>query len=294
MKSLKKTTYLEAIAAAIEHEVKSFNFFLNLSEQLKPGPTKELFQQLAADGDEHINFIKEIYRQAEGKELPNLKDLSAIYKFHSSTIQKLMEKLERNMHQAVGDDERKALELAVLHGEDAKQFYGKLKDKFPDPKINMLFSRLQDFIDSNTNLIEAQAMALEQATPIDSQFFWEDESLMSDAAPRGEKNRKIGAKPTSGKSGAVAGAKPNTKSGTTRAAKPAKKKSSPGSGSGSKKSTPKKKAKSKSVAKPKPKAKGKTKPKAKVNTKSSSAKVASGGKKGKGSVAKKKSSGKKK
>lgn len=182
MKSLKKTTFLEAVAAAIEHEVKSFNFFLKLSSELNHGPTKELFEQLAADGDRNIEYIREIYKQAEGKELPNLKTLSQIHKFHSSTIQKLMERLERNMNQEVGSDERKALELAVLHGNDAIQFYKKLKNKFPDPKINFLFSKLQDFIETNTNLLEAQIMALEQTIPIESQYFWEDTSLMEEAA----------------------------------------------------------------------------------------------------------------
>lgn len=182
MKSLKKTTFLEAVAAAIEHEVKPFNFFLDLSGKLKHGATKELFEQLAEDGDKHIEFIKDIYKSAEGKELPNLKTLSQIHKFHSSTIQLLMDKLERNMNQEVGSDDRKALELAVLHGEDAIQFYGKLKDKFPDPKINLLFQKLLGFIETNTNLIDAQIMALEQSTPVDAQFFWEDDSLMSEAA----------------------------------------------------------------------------------------------------------------
>ncbi|WCL47652.1 ferritin-like domain-containing protein [Leptospira sp. GIMC2001] len=189
MKSLKKTTYLEAVAAAIEHEVRSFKFFMKMSDELKPGQTQELFQQLAADGDEHIKFIEEIYKQAEGKELPNLKTLSEIHKFHSSTIQMLMEKLERNMNQAVENDERKALELAVLHGDDAREFYGKLKDKFPDPKINLLFRRLQDFIDTNTNLIEAQIMALGQANQPELQFFWEDDSLM-EAAAQGTDRKK--------------------------------------------------------------------------------------------------------
>ncbi len=182
MKSLNKTTFLEAIAAAIEHEVKSFQFFLSLSEQLKPGATKDLFQQIATDGDEHIVFIKEIYVQAEGKELPNLKTLSEIHKFHSSTIQKLMDRLERNMNQEVESDEKKAMEIAVTHGEDAKKFYGKLKDKFPDPKINLLFSRLQDFIDTNTKLIEAQILAMGQSAQPEAQFFWEDEELMEEAA----------------------------------------------------------------------------------------------------------------
>lgn len=199
MKSLNKTTYLEAVAAAIEHEVKSFNFFLSLSDQLKPGATKELFQQLAADGDEHIVFIKDIYKQAEGKELPNLKTLSEIHKFHSSTIQKLMEKLERNMNQTIETDERKALELAVAHGEDAKKFYSKVKDKFPDPKINILFSRMQDFIDTNTHLIEAQIMAMGQSSQADAQFFWEDEALMKEAAVGTPKKQKASGKPSKAK-----------------------------------------------------------------------------------------------
>lgn len=202
MKSLKKTTFLEAIAAAIEHEVKSFNFFLNLSNDLKHGPTKELFEQLAADGDKHIEFIKEIYTQAEGKELPNLKMLSEIHKFHSSTIQILMDKLERNMNQEVGSDDRKALELAVMHGEDAIEFYGKLKDKFPDPKINLLFHKLQGFIQTNTNLIEAQIMALEQVVPMEGQFFWEDESLMEEAATSPESKKTKESKKKSAKKAA--------------------------------------------------------------------------------------------
>ena len=241
MKSLKKTTFLEAVAAAIEHEVKSFNFFLNLSSKLDSGPIRELFEQLAEDGDKHIEFIKDIYRQAEGQELPNLKTLSQIHKFHSSTIQLLMDRLERNMNQEVGSDERKALELAVLHGRDAIHFYGKLKDKFPDPKINLLFSRLQDFIETNTNLLEAQVMALEQSTPIDAQFFWEDLSLIEEAnrpkpSVRIQKTKKSGAKKAKKSSKAL------QKKPLTKKASP-KKKQSKLLFSARKKPTPKKKSK---------------------------------------------------
>jgi rubrerythrin len=190
MKSLKKTTFLEAVAAAIEHEVKSFNFFLKLSSDLSPGPIQELFDQLASDGDRQIEFIKDIYKQAEGKELPNLKTLSIIHKFQSSTIQLLMEKLERNMNQVVGSNEQKAMELAVLHGEDTKAFYRKVKDKFPDPKINLLFNRLLSFTETNTSLIEAQILALGQSTPIEGQFFWEDESLLLEATSSNQARSK--------------------------------------------------------------------------------------------------------
>jgi rubrerythrin len=261
MKSLNKTTFLEAIAAAIEHEVKSFQFFLTLSEQLKSGATKELFQQLATDGDEHIVFIKEIYVQAEGKELPNLKTLSEIHKFHSSTIQKLMDRLERNMNQEVESDEKKAMEIAVTHGEDAKKFYGKLKDKFPDPKINLLFSRLQDFIDTNTKLIEAQILAMGQSSQPEAQFFWEDEELMEEAA-KGVSHKISKPKPvakSSVKSELLDKSKEKTKTVT--------------------KAKGKKKAKPKSITKVTVKAKGKTKatkktkPKTKSSTKKAKTKV---------------------
>lgn len=253
MKSLKKTTFLEAVAAAIKHEVKSFNFFIKLSNDLPEGETKGLFEQLAEDGDKHIEFIKEIYAQAEGKELPNLKTLSEIHKFHTTTIQKLMDRLERNMNQDVGSNERKALELAVLHGDDAKKFYGKLKDKFPDPKINLLFSRLQDFIDMNTNLLEAQIMTMEQATPIERQYFWEDRALMDEAASTRPPAKKASAKK---KSQASQPPKPTQSGRSALSAKPvAKKSSGKPTGKPANKSTPQAGPKSTKKVTPKPSAK---------------------------------------
>ncbi len=180
MKSLKKTTFLEAIAAAIDHEKKRFHFFEKAVDSLKPGQVKDLFHQMALDGDANIKFIQDIYKQAEGKELPNLKQLNAIEKFHSSTIQKMMDKLDRNKAVEIGTNEKKALELAIREGEDARNFYNKIRNKFSDPKINLLFQKLSHFNDSNTSLIEAQAMAMEQAVTTDQVFFWEDESLLAE------------------------------------------------------------------------------------------------------------------
>ncbi len=183
MKSLKKTTFIEAIAAAIDHEVKCFQFYLKISEQLPEGPIRELFSQLALDGDEHIKFIREVYKNAEGKELPNLKQLNEIEKFHSSTMLKLMDKLDRNKNVEVKTDEKKALELAVREGEDARNFYAKIRNKFQDPKINLLFQKLANFNDANTSLLSAQAMAMEQSLPADQVFYWEDEALLAEVTP---------------------------------------------------------------------------------------------------------------
>lgn len=197
MKSLKKTSFIEAVAAAIEHEVQCFNFYLKQSESLPEGQIRELFSQLALDGDEHIKFIKEIYKSAEGKELPNLKQLSEIEKFHSSTIQKIMERLDRNKNAEVNADERKALELAIREGEDARNFYATIRGKFQDPKINLLFQKLANFNESNNSLLEAQAMAMEQSTPADQVFYWEDEELLAQVNPpsRSQGKGKVASKP---------------------------------------------------------------------------------------------------
>ncbi|TGM45650.1 ferritin-like domain-containing protein [Leptospira vanthielii] len=246
MKSLKKTSFIEAVAAAIEHEVQCFNFYLKLSESLPEGQIRELFSQLALDGDEHIKFIKDIYKSAEGKELPNLKQLSEIEKFHSSTIQKVMDRLDRNKNEEVKADERKAIELAIREGEDARNFYATIRNKFQDPKINLLFQKLANFNESNNSLLEAQAMAMEQSTPADQVFYWEDEALMEEV----NRPTKAAAKPKVSKPAAkpkTAKTKPSAKK-TSKPAKPANKKSA-------KKAIKKapKKAVKKTVAKPKSK-----------------------------------------
>ncbi|MCW7492425.1 ferritin family protein [Leptospira sp. 2 VSF19] len=249
MKSLKKTSFIEAVAAAIEHEVQCFNFYLKLSESLPEGQIRELFSQLALDGDEHIKFIKEIYKSAEGKELPNLKQLSEIEKFHSSTIQKVMDRLDRNKNEEVKADERKALELAIREGEDARNFYATIRNKFQDPKINLLFQKLANFNESNNSLLEAQAMAMEQSTPADQVFYWEDEDLMEEvnrsakasSKPKVSKPQSAKTKPSAKKTVRAVGpkskksVKPSAKKAVKKTVKKAAKKSKPAKKKGKKK-----------------------------------------------------------
>ncbi|MCW7498120.1 ferritin-like domain-containing protein [Leptospira levettii] len=236
MKSLKKTSFIEAVAAAIEHEVQCFNFYLKLSESLPEGQIRELFSQLALDGDEHIKYIKDIYKSAEGKELPNLKQLSEIEKFHSSTIQKIMDRLDRNKNAEVKADEKKAIELAIREGEDARNFYATIRGKFQDPKINLLFQKLANFNESNNSLLEAQAMAMEQSTPADQVFYWEDEDLLAQvnqpsksqgkSKPSAKPNTSAKAKPTS-KPVAKPQNKVKAKKAVKKTAKPSPKKAKP-------------------------------------------------------------------
>jgi rubrerythrin len=175
MKHIKDTTILEAVAGAIQYEKDCFDFYLKVYEQSKEGSAiKEMFQQLAEDVDEHIKLIQGIYNELEGgTEFPNLKELSAIHKFHSSAIFKVMKKLERNVSEVSGDDLSNA-EKAMRAAEDARDFYGKLKDKFSDPETKLLFKRLADYNEENRLMIEAQYNFMSQKDR--PNYYWEEEA----------------------------------------------------------------------------------------------------------------------
>lgn len=174
-KPLKQTTFLEAAAAAIQHEKDLFDYFLEAYEKLPSGRTKSLFEQLAEDVEGHIRFIENIYEQAKGEKLPNLKSLTPIYKFHTTRIQKLMKKLQRNLNKEASPDAVRSLELAIQEGEDAQNFYRRLMDKFDDPAIRMLFQRLMHFIEDNRALMEAELLSIVQQEPV-LNFYWEEQA----------------------------------------------------------------------------------------------------------------------
>ncbi|TGK59401.1 rubrerythrin [Leptospira wolffii] len=176
IKPLKETTFLEAIAAAIQHEKDYFEFYMNTYEKLPPGRTRELFEKLAEEVDEHIKFIQEIYESAEGAELPNLKQLAAIHKFHQSTIQKIMHKVERTIIGTASKDAHEALELAIREAENAVAFYEKLSTKFDDPNIKSLFTKLMEYNNNYQSLLEAELNSFDQTSSGGGAFFWDEQA----------------------------------------------------------------------------------------------------------------------
>ncbi len=173
MKHVKDTTILEAVAGAIQYEKDCFDFYLKVYEEAKEGtPIKEFFQQLAEDVDEHIKLIQNLYNELEGgTEFPNLKELSAIHKFHNSAIYKLMKKVEKKVFE-VSNDDLTNIEKAMQSAEDARDFYNKLKDKFSDPEIKIFFKRLSDYSEENRLLIEAQYQVFSQKGQ--TNYYWEE------------------------------------------------------------------------------------------------------------------------
>ncbi|EMN49741.1 rubrerythrin [Leptospira interrogans str. L1207] len=178
IKPLKETTFLEAVAAAIQHERDYFEFYMSTYEKLPPGDTKELFERLAEEVDDHIKFITELYEQAEGSELPNLKQLAAIHKFHDSTLQKLMNKVERTISGPGTKDAHEALELAIRESENAVSFYEKLANKFEDVNIKSLFTKLKDYNQNYQSLLETELNGLDQSQSGSGQgtFFWDEQA----------------------------------------------------------------------------------------------------------------------
>ncbi|EMJ96629.1 ferritin-like domain-containing protein [Leptospira alstonii] len=253
IKPLKETTFLEAVAAAIQHEKDYFEFYMSTYDKLSPGNTKELFERLAEEVDDHIKFITELYEQAEGSELPNLKQLTAIHKFHDTTLQKLMNKVERTISGPGAKDAHEALERAIREAENAVSFYEKLANKFEDVNTKSLFTKLKDYNHNYQSLLETELNGLDQSQSGSGQgtFFWDEQAeevakaeskpaKASSPAPK----KKAASKPVAKK------AAPKKKSAVKKAAaKPKKavkkvaKKVSP------KKSTPKKKSAAKAKKK---------------------------------------------
>jgi rubrerythrin len=272
MKPLKETTFLEAVAAAIQHEKDYFEFYMSTYEKLPPGNTKELFERLAEEVDDHIKFITELYEQAEGSELPNLKQLTAIHKFHDSTLQRMMNKVERTISGPGSKDAHEALELAIREAENSVSFYDKLANKFEDVNIKSLFTKLKDYNSNYQSLLETELNGLDQSgSGQQGTFFWDEQAeevakaetkpTKSSSAPK--KTKAPVAKPAPTPTAKKAAAPAPKKS----ASKPVAKKAAPKKKAAAKKATPKpKKAVKKSVPK-KAASKKKIAPKKKTSAK---------------------------
>lgn len=176
-KPVKKTSFLEAVASAIDHETRMFEFYHRNADQMPDGAVKDLFYQLAGEVDEHIGMIREMYEEVQkGEALPNLKMMSAVSKFHQTSLQVLMRKLDRNTDKDALGDEIEAVSLATQEHEDAADFYRKMADKFEDPNIRFLFHRMGNFQDENRMFLEAYSAYTTQGTATTQPAaYWEED-----------------------------------------------------------------------------------------------------------------------
>ncbi len=155
MSSVKNTSFLEAVAAGIQHEKDFFDFCMKTHDDLNDGAVKKFFFDLAEDSEDHIKMIEGIYETYSGnKSLPNLKHLGVVHKFHATAIQKLIKKLDRNLQKSAHGNDLEALRLALQETEDAAHAFGKLADKFSDTGIKMLFRQISHFNKERSVLLE--------------------------------------------------------------------------------------------------------------------------------------------
>jgi rubrerythrin len=155
MSSIKNTSFLEAVAAGIQHEKDFFDFCMKTYDELDDGPVKNFFFDLAEDSVEHLKLIEGIYQKySGGQSLPNLKYVGQVHKFHATAIQKLIKKLDRNLKKSAQGNELEALRLALQEAEDAAQAFAKLADKFSDTGIKMLFQQMSKFNKERAILLE--------------------------------------------------------------------------------------------------------------------------------------------
>ncbi|MDX1961121.1 MAG: ferritin family protein [Leptospiraceae bacterium] len=181
MSSMKSSSLLDVVASAIQYEKDCFDFFMKNYESAKENTSiQEFFQQLAEDTEEHIQLIQNMYNELKGgTSFPNLKELTAIHKFNSTAIFKVMKKIERNV-KGISDNVLENIEKAMKAAEDARDFYEKSKDKFRDPDIKILLKRLADYSEEKRLMIEAQYMFLSQKDKTD--YYWDDEELLKEAS----------------------------------------------------------------------------------------------------------------
>lgn len=174
-KPVKKSTFLEAVAACIQHEKNVFDFYVRQAESLPEGPIKDLFYKLAEDQDEQIKMISNLYSEIKGGEtLPNLKLASEVQKFNNTSLQIFMRRLDRVTHKDARGQELEALALATQQLEDAANFYDKMADKFEDPNIRYLFKQLANLKEEERLLMEVFSAYITQGSPQSKpEAYWE-------------------------------------------------------------------------------------------------------------------------
>ncbi|MCB1155927.1 MAG: ferritin family protein [Leptospiraceae bacterium] len=182
MTDLKNTKLLDAIAASIQYEKDKFDFYLRAVEKTTDSALKKFFTELAEDVEEHIKVIQDFYKKIQGiGEFPNLKELNPIHKFHTSTIAKVMKRLDKITASDISSDELELVEKTLKAEDDGRVFYTKTKAKFKDPNLKLLFQKLANFSDENRTLIESHYTFLKEGKGSE-EYYWEDDSLMKEAS----------------------------------------------------------------------------------------------------------------
>lgn len=227
MSAVKNTTFLEAVAAGIQHEKDFFDFCMKTHDELAGGPVKSFFFDLAEDSVDHLKMIEGIYQKYSGSQtLPNLKHLGEVHKFHATAIQRLIRKLDRNLKESAHGSEIEALRLALQEAQDASEAFGKLADKFTDTAIKMLFKQIASFNKERSILLEGALVYQHPHTDDSAERSYHHEVVSVELAPQKKPATKVAARKLAAKKALKKVTKKTAKKPAKKAvkkAKPAKK-----------------------------------------------------------------------
>lgn len=154
MGQIKTSTFVESIAASIQHEKSFFEFCMKSSESLPAGHIRELVYSLAEDCQGHIDEITRIVKDLNENKFPNLKYISEVQKLYSSAIQRLMTRLDRTLGREPGSDELEVLRRVQQSADDATEFFARIKEKVQDTNSQTLFRQVAHYCQERSELLK--------------------------------------------------------------------------------------------------------------------------------------------
>jgi rubrerythrin len=134
---------LNALAIALENETKEKKFYLENADRTTNPLGKAMFQQIAAEEDEHYQRLKELHDKWEKLEKW---PASLPLKVKDTVIRDVLGgMLKKVAAMPKGDDnDLKAIRTAIQFEARGAEFYARLRDNSTEPKEKAFFNLLAD------------------------------------------------------------------------------------------------------------------------------------------------------
>lgn len=147
-------TLEKALMTALDYETKVKEVYVNLVKAVTEEPGKKVFQKLAEEEQEHIDFLKKKLREWQDKgHLTREKIESAVPA--KEKIRKGIEKISKTASKRRNDYEMELLRQAYEMEEQTSAFYRKMVDEMKDDGKE-LFSKFLEIEDSHIAVVRAE------------------------------------------------------------------------------------------------------------------------------------------
>ena len=153
----------EAVRRAMQTEKNAMDFYLRGAEMMKNAEAKKVFALLAREESEHAEWFYNVY---PGDDIADLQEFLSVSADQDSEWLK-----ELNQVNAVGFDERKAMELAMEKEKNLAEHLRALAEKIDNPEVRMVFEQNAKSTDHHYQIIEseyARLMGMVHETDMDT------------------------------------------------------------------------------------------------------------------------------